>query len=64
MELYSGQTVSSYQEDISPMTGEGVEARMRANAAPFYSPDRIEKIAALCRRLETLEDAAQLAELL
>lgn len=64
MELYGGQTISSYQEDIFPMSDEEVEARVRANAQAFYSPDRVEKIMELCHRLEALEDAAELAELL
>jgi len=64
MELYNGQIISNYQENILPMSDEGVDARMRINAQAFYSSDRIEKIVELCHNLEALDDAAELIDLL
>lgn len=64
MELYNGQTISNYQENILPMTDEGVDARMRTNAQAFYTSGRAEKIVELCHNMEALEDVTELADLL
>lgn len=64
IEMKDGRVLTEYQPMTSGLSDEGIRQRLIDNAEGYFSPERAQKILALCEKLEELDNAAELCELM